>query len=170
MGGAGCNTAKYFYNKGVNATYICVSNAERKDLPGAFLFTEYHIYSKEKLSQIASSKVRVGEEMMKPDLPTALPPPIAERLNRNSRFILLVGLGGLTGSYLVRDIADLLKKDNKEFAIICSLPFNFEGEIRNSYANMVKDELSSLPNFHYYLNENIREKYGNLRIRVLRYS
>lgn len=164
LGGAGCNTAKYFCNKGVNATYTCMSNAERKDLPEAFLFAEYHIYSEEKRLQIIIGKVRVDFENMKPDLPTALPLPIAERLNSNSRFILLVGLGGLTGSYLVRDIADLLKKDNREFAIICSLPFNFEGEIRNSCANMVKDKLSGLPNFHYYLNENMREKYGNLRI------
>ncbi len=165
LGGAGCNTAKYFYNKGgVNASYTCISNSARKDLPEAFLLEEYHIYSKEKRLQIMISKVRVAAENMKPDLPTTLPQPIAERLASNSRFILLVGLGGLTGSYLVKEIAGLLKKGNKDFAIICSLPFNFEGEIRNSYANMVKDELYGLPNFHCYLNESIRKKYGNLRM------
>ncbi len=165
LGGAGCNIAKYFYERGFEGSYSCLSNAERLDLPANFLFTEHHIYSREKRLQLMINKIKWDEECTMPDLDRIIPKSVEKRLKGNYRFILLVGLGGLTGSYLVKQLADFLKEKNKEFAIICTTPFNFEGEFTNGYANLIKDELSVLPYFYCFSNEGLREKYGNLTMR-----
>ena len=70
----------------------------------------------------------------------------------------------MTGSYLVKQVADYLKDKDKEFAVVCTTPFNFEGDT-NEYADKIKDELAVLPNFYCFSNESIREKYGNMTMR-----
>ena len=164
LGGAGCNIAKYLYEKGFKGTYSCLSNVERTDLPASVLFIEHHIYSKEKHLQLILNRVKGDKEVPKPDLDTTIPELIEKRLKDNCRFILLVGLGGMTGSYLVKQVADYLKDKDKEFAVVCTTPFNFEGDT-NEYADKIKDELAVLPNFYCFSNESIREKYGNMAMR-----
>ena len=162
LGGAGCNIATYLYKKGFKATYSCLSNAERTDLPPKFLFIEHHLFSKEKRNLLNFMQIKWDEEGTKPDLDTTIPNPIEKILNKNARFILLVGLGHLTGSYLVKQFTDFLKDNKKEFAVVCTTPFSFEHETTHELSNRIKEELEKLTNFYCFSNENIQEKYGNM--------
>ena len=133
-------------------------------MPAIFLFIEHHLYSKEKRLQLTLNGNKWDKETVKPDLDTTIPNQIEERLNSDSRFILLVGLGGLRGSYWTKEIACLLKEKNKEFGIVCTLPFSFE-ESRTEYAKQLKDELLKLPNVYFLPNDTLREKYGNIKMK-----
>ncbi len=161
LGGAGCNTAKYLYEKGIVGSYCCLTNAQRTDLPESFLFLEHHIYSKEKHLHLTIKNNIWDNETVKPDLDATIQHQLEELFNTDSKFILIAGLGGLTGSYWVKRIANELKEKNKEFGTISIIPFGFE-ESRTEYAKVLKDELATLPNLYFISNELIKEKHGNV--------
>ena len=85
-------------------------------------------------------------------------------LSNNHQFILLSGLGGCTATYLTEQIMALLSKTNKQFSIVCTLPFRFEGPKKLDSAKNIIEKLGHTPNFNCYEMDNIRSKYGNARI------
>ena len=83
----------------------------------------------------------------------------------HDRYILLAGLGGYTGTYMVDLLIPWLQGQRKEFAVLCSLPFDFEGEKRRAYAREVLEKYQALPNCKSFDFESVKKKYGNKTIK-----
>ena len=83
----------------------------------------------------------------------------------NERFILLAGLSGFTGTKLTAALNEYLKIKNKDFILICSLPFDFESDPRKSNAQIVVNNLKNKSNFEFFRLQAIREQYGNLKLK-----
>jgi len=91
------------------------------------LFIETPNYRQELSMQDFASKITLPKQLKK------------LFLDKNN-FVLIAGLGGATGTHLLYKSAKFLKEKNKDFTIICSLPFTFEGKRRNVFArNIFKD-------------------------------
>ena len=128
LGGAGCNALEYIYRQGIKANYTSITYPERPHLPPDVHFNAYARISKWHLFEAGTL------------------------FNENCRYILLAGLGGDTGSYLVEELTPLLWVQNKEFLILCSSPFSFEGNQRRIIAAGVKTKFQSMSNFvQFYL-------------------
>jgi cell division GTPase FtsZ len=133
LGGAGCNAVEHIYGKGVPARYTCISYPQRSSIPKDINFLT-----------IASVSNR--------DLFDAY-----DLVGKNHRYILLAGLGGKTGSYLVEELVNMLCYQRREFLAVCSMPFAFEGCQRRSVAESVRSKYQSMSNFIFFdLNSLVR--------------
>ncbi len=88
-----------------------------------------------------------------------IPNKLKEILNKNNSFVLIAGLGGITGSFLIKKTAEYLNAQNKDFRIVASLPFKFEGRKRNYIANSILNELKQYSTCNYFeLNKLLADK------------
>jgi len=123
LGGAGCNALEYIHQQGIKAKYTGISYLERPHLPKDIHFITFVRQSKWQLFD--------GSKLF----------------TQHCRYILLAGLGGNTGSYLVEELTQLLKARHIEFLTICSFPFSLEGNQRRITAEKVKTRFESTVNF-----------------------
>jgi cell division GTPase FtsZ len=63
-----------------------------------------------------------------------LPDYIINIFNKENRYVICVGLGGITGTHLVKKLYLRLKEKQIEFVVIASFPFSFEGKKRKIMA------------------------------------
>lgn len=80
-------------------------------------------------------------------------------------YVLLAGLGGVTGSYLIENLNNHLLQKNKQVTTLCSQPFTFEGKLRNKRATIALENIQHIPNVHKIELDNLRPKYGNLSMK-----
>ncbi len=83
----------------------------------------------------------------------------------DDNYVLLTGLGGETGTQLTEKLLLLFQEMKKDFIVICSIPFVWEGELKRSRANRVKIKFQNLPNFNFFELSEIQNHYGHLKIR-----
>ena len=95
----------------------------------------------------------------------SIPEELKEILLKKDNFLLLSGLGGATGSFLIKKSAEFLKHHNKNFRIVCSLPFKFEGNKRNILAQNTLFFLNNYGNVKYLDLEKLRLQTGNTTIK-----
>lgn len=84
--------------------------------------------------------------------------------NTNEHFILLAGLGGLTGSHLSTVLIDILEKENKRYTVIYSVPFPFEGNLQAALADVYLKGTQSNKNVKYVYADKLRTKYPSLKL------
>lgn len=154
LGGAGSNVLEYIHSKGLQAQYTCITSPERLHLAPDINFIRFDSPEDYYLNDNLHN-----EEII-------LSPEIKNVFQGKSRYILLAGLGGYTGTLLGKSLFNFLKENNKEFMMICSYPYSFEGPKRIKIANKTTRELKNSPNFKCFNLEMIREKYGNLPLTV----
>lgn len=123
LGGAGCNALEYIHQQGIIAKYTCISYPERPHLPENIRFIPF--IRESKWQKCDGSKL----------------------FTRNCRYILLAGLGGNMGSYLVEELTQQLEARHIQFLTICSSPFSFEGKQRRKAAEKVTARFQSTINF-----------------------
>ena len=140
LGGAGCNAVEYIHGKGIPATYTCISHPERPSLPSDIHFSSFARLSKWDLFD--------GYDLVA----------------KNRRYILLAGLGGNTGTYLVEEFMFLLQYHNRAFSVICSLPFTFEGQQRRIIANRVRTKFQSMNNFICFDLDSLVKHWGDMTL------
>ena len=75
---------------------------------------------------------------------------IKDLFRENHWYVLIAGLGGYTGTKMVEELTLWLDDVGKVFATICSLPFYFEGKIRNTIAEKSLIKLRQICNFRYF--------------------
>lgn len=141
LGGAGCTALEHIYQQGIQAKYTCISYPERPELPPDIHFIKYARLSKWHLFEVGNL------------------------FKENCRYILLAGLGGNTGSYLVEELTPFLWVRNKEFLVLCSSPFSFEGAQRRIIAEKVKTKFQSMDNFICFDLEDMRQIWGNITLK-----
>ena len=74
----------------------------------------------------------------------SLPEALKTLLLANNHFVLVAGLGRITGSCLLQKSAVFLTENHKHFEILCSLPFGFEGKQQNRFAKIIFEKLNRI--------------------------
>lgn len=149
LGGGGCNALEHIYKKGVKAKYTCITSPTRPHLPLEIKFIRFDSPKEHFSTDDFEDYFSLSTEI--------------ENVFRNdSTYILMAGFGGYTGTNLTRELSKYLSKRNKKFMVICSMPFQFEGRGRNSFALRTKKELDYYPNFKCFDLEMIREIHGDM--------
>jgi cell division GTPase FtsZ len=156
LGGAGSNMVEYIHNKDFQAKFTMVTKPIRTNLPSEINFIEY--VSKGIYFGKDGDKVRFSDFSQ----PVIVPKKLNNFFSNDYHYVLLAGFGGFTGTVLTRELAFMLKENLISFNIICTMPFEFEGQIRKIFANSAKQKLQDIPNIQYFDLDIIREKYGNL--------
>lgn len=160
LGGAGSNVLEGIYAKGFHAKFTCISNPARPHLPDKIHFLKFI-----PPGQTSYPRGRASSGFSDLNTPLHLTREIKEVFTENERYILLAGLGGYTGTKLVEQLITWLHENDKEFMVICSMPYAFEGE-RRLYASSIVKKFQMLPNFHYYDPELDFEELGSLTIKA----
>jgi cell division protein FtsZ len=106
-------------------------------------------------------EIRISDMSAKVEIPEKL----NEILKSDEQYILFAGFGGYTGTFVTEEIAKILNQNKKEFSIICSIPFRFEGQRRMQYANELKQKIQNNSDFHFLELEQLRTKYGEMSIK-----
>lgn len=123
LGGAGCNALEYIHQQGIKAKYTGISYPERLCLPRTIQFIPF--IRESKWDMFDGSKL----------------------FTNKCRYILLAGLGGDTGTYLVEALTHQLVTRHIQFLTICSFPFSLEGNQRRITAEKVKTRFESSLSF-----------------------
>lgn len=148
LGGAGTNILNGFFKKRQKGKYTYITSGKREHFSSEINFIFYK-----------PPKMKWDEV---PDIskPLILPEEIKALFTANHKYVLLAGLGGYTGTYMLKEIVTLLKEENKDFLVLCTLPFAFEGLPRKQYSEQFKNLFPSFSNLKYFKNEEIKIKYG----------
>jgi cell division GTPase FtsZ len=159
IGGAGSNIVELIYKKGIKAKYTIITNPERLDLPSNINFIEY--IPKGESLKVENKEIRLSDFSQK----ISIPEKVKDLFIADENFVLLAGFGGYTGTLMTIELIEILGKNGKTFFTFCSLPFNFEGQKRKSFANEMKEKQKNLTNFSCVDLESIRDKYGDLALK-----
>jgi hypothetical protein len=137
LGGAGFQLLPYFQKRLPEARFTCIDTELPETKPENMEFIRVNLASK--LSESIQANFR-----------------------SNDHYVLLAGLGGTTGTYLVGQLSSWLHQNQQSFMTICSLPFTFQGTAMRSQARQATARLSTLPGFHCIDLDEIYEKYRHL--------
>ena len=153
LGGAGCNALEYICKIGIYGKYTCI------DFPGKRrkLFDEINYIDYK--SPMQRNKIPLWLEPNKANLTEE----IEDILTGNYQFVLLVGVGGHTGTALVSAISEMLKNETKTFLTICFIPFILERE-RTKVADKAKAFFKAIPNVHLIENTKLAENFKHLKL------
>ncbi len=158
LGNAGSEALKHIYSKGIVGKFTSVNDISTSIPDINFIKfvapPDKWISKGDKLIRISkmNNEINISDELKKV-------------FENNERFILLAGLSGFTGTKLTAALNEYLKKQNKDFISICSLPFDFESDPRKLNAQSVVNNLKSKSNFEFFRLQSIREQYGNLKLK-----
>ncbi|MEX2513198.1 MAG: hypothetical protein WD398_09850 [Cyclobacteriaceae bacterium] len=156
LGGAGTNILGHFHKKGIQAKYTSITNCERPHFSEDINFIRF--LPPFKKNESGDNRVWSVSDMSQP---LNIPQDVKELFDPNDQYFLLAGLGGYTGTYMVETLTPWLLKQDKKFVVICTLPFAFEGESRNSFASQVVKKFRHLLNFKYFDLEAVMEVHEN---------
>ena len=154
LGGAGSNIIEHIHKKGIKARYTCITSPERPYLPADIEFIQFgpagHDYHNYKVEM---KDIEISDD-------------IQNLFKGDSMFVLFAGFGGTTGTNLTRQLSAMLQRNNKQFVVIYTMPFNFEGPSRKSFALKAKQSMDGIFNVHSFNLEVIRQNYGNVTLNV----
>jgi len=157
LGNAGSQALEHIYYKGIVGKFTSVNDIS-SSIP-AINFIKF-VAPPDKLISNDEKVIRISN--MKDEI--VITDELKQVFQSNERFILLAGLSGFTGTKLTCALNEYLKKQNKDFISICSLPFDFESNPRKLNAQSVVNKLKSTSNFHFFRLQSIREQYGNMKM------
>jgi len=158
LGNAGSEALKHIYSKGIVGKFTSVNDISTSIPDINFIKfvapPDKWISKGDKVVRIPkmNNEIIISDELKKV-------------FENNERFILLAGLSGFTGTKLTAALNEYLRKQNKDFISICSLPFDFESDPRKLNAQIVVNNLKSKSNFEFFRLQSIREQYGNLKLK-----
>jgi cell division GTPase FtsZ len=129
LGGAGSNIVEYFHRKGIKGRFTCITNPERPGLSSDIRFIDF----KPPCRSLYLNNKEVYK-IYNPDQIIEVPLSVKNLIESDENYVLLVGLGGYTGTNLLLELTKLLQSKEKKFIILCSIPFSFEGQKTKSIA------------------------------------
>lgn len=160
LGGAGCNALEYVHRQGVQAKYTCITDPQRLHLSPEIDSIQF--------SPPVRNHFKYGKlfvQLSDMDRNFSVPQEITDLFENDNKFVLLAGLGGYTGSFLIEKLFPWLQAMDKDYLTICSLPYTFEGQDRRALAESMKITLQYFPNFKWFRLDTLRDTYGNLTLR-----
>ncbi len=159
VGGGGSNAINHMFNQGIKGVdfVICNTDAQALNNSGVPNKIQLGIHLTEGLG--AGANPEIGEKAAVESLEE-----IRAMLNTNTKMVFITaGMGGGTGTGAAPIIAKMAKELGILTVGIVTMPFQFEGKIRNTQAHKGIEKLRKVVDSLVIINNNkLREVYGNL--------
>jgi len=159
VGGGGSNAVNHMYSQGINGVDFVVCNTDAQALQNSPVPSKIQLGVSLTEGLGAGANPEVGEQAAKESIEQ-----IKEMLASNSKMVFLtVGMGGGTGTGAAPVIAKAARELDLLTIGIVTIPFSFEGKMRNDQAQQGIEKLREYVDSLVVINNNkLREVYGNL--------
>ena len=159
VGGGGGNAVNHMYSQGINGVDFVICNTDAQALQNSPIPTKIQLGVSLTEGLGAGANPEVGEQAALESIQE-----IKEMLSSNSKMVFItVGMGGGTGTGAAPIIAKAARELDLLTIGIVTIPFNFEGKMRNDQAQKGIDRLREYVDSLVVINNNkLREVYGNL--------
>ncbi len=159
VGGGGSNAINHMFNQGIKGVdfVICNTDAQALENSSVPIKIQLGVYLTEGLG--AGANPKVGEQIAVESMAD-----IKSMLTTNTKMIFITaGMGGGTGTGAAPIIARMAKDLDILTVGIVTIPFQFEGKLRNEQALVGVENLRANVDSLVVINNNkLREVYGNL--------
>ena len=132
VGSGGTSAMMHMHAKGIDAKYTCITGP----------FVDHITPDVWHLFYVAPREYRVYNNIQE----IALTQEMKDIFKEEDHYIILTGLGGISGTGLISNILKHLQSNGKKYHSICSLPYKEEGRYRMEHANKKKAELEKNEN------------------------
>ncbi len=159
VGGGGSNAVNHMFRKGVDGIDFVVCNTDAQALQNSPIPTKIQLGATLTEGLGAGANPEIGEQAA-----IESEEEIKKMLGTNAKMVFItVGMGGGTGTGAAPIIAEIAKKMDLLTVGIVTIPFSFEGKMRNEQAQKGIDKLRKHIDSLVVINNNkLREVYGNL--------
>jgi len=159
VGGGGSNAVNHMYSQGINGVDFVICNTDAQALQNSPIPTKIQLGVTLTEGLGAGANPEVGEQAAMESIEE-----IKEMLSCNSKMVFItVGMGGGTGTGAAPIIAKVARELDLLTIGIVTIPFSFEGKMRNDQAQKGIEKLREYVDSLVVINNNkLREVYGNL--------
>jgi cell division protein FtsZ len=159
VGGGGSNAVNHMYSQGINGVDFVICNTDAQALQNSPVPTKIQLGVTLTEGLGAGANPDVGAEAAEESIDQ-----IREMLATNSKMVFInVGMGGGTGTGAAPIIARVARELDLLTIGIVTIPFSFEGKMRNDQAQKGIEKLRQYVDSLVIINNNkLREVYGNL--------
>ncbi|SDX75215.1 cell division protein FtsZ [Lutibacter oricola] len=159
VGGGGSNAVNHMYTQGINGVDFVVCNTDAQALQSSPIPTKIQLGVSLTEGLGAGANPEVGEQAAEESIEH-----IKDMLASNSKMVFItVGMGGGTGTGAAPVIARIARELDLLTIGIVTIPFSFEGKMRNDQAQKGIEKLREYVDSLVVINNNkLREVYGNL--------
>ena len=159
VGGGGSNAVNHMFKKGIKGVDFVVCNTDAQALQSSPVISKIQLGATLTEGLGAGANPEVGEQAAMESIED-----IRKMLSSNAKMVFItVGMGGGTGTGAAPVIAKAAKEMDLLTIGVVTIPFSFEGKMRNDQAREGIDKLSKHIDSLVVINNNkLREVYGNL--------
>ncbi|MCK0132612.1 cell division protein FtsZ [Flavobacteriaceae bacterium F08102] len=159
VGGGGSNAVNHMFKKGINGVDFVVCNTDSQALENSPVTCKIQLGVSLTEGLGAGANPEIGEQAAVESIEE-----IKKMLSGRAKMVFItVGMGGGTGTGAAPVIAKLAKEMDLLTVGIVTIPFSFEGKMRNDQAQKGIAKLSKHIDSMVVINNNkLREVYGNL--------
>jgi len=159
VGGGGSNAVNHMYSQGINGVDFVVCNTDAQALQNSPIPTKIQLGVSLTEGLGAGANPDVGEQAAMESIQE-----LKDMLSTNSKMVFItVGMGGGTGTGAAPIIAKVARELDLLTIGIVTIPFTFEGKMRNDQAQKGIEKLREYVDSLVVINNNkLREVYGNL--------
>ncbi|HBS12330.1 MAG TPA: cell division protein FtsZ [Flavobacteriaceae bacterium] len=159
VGGGGSNAVNHMFKKGIKGVDFVVCNTDAQALQSSPVISKIQLGATLTEGLGAGANPEVGEQAAMESIED-----IRKMLSSNAKMVFItVGMGGGTGTGAAPVIAKAAKEMDLLTIGVVTIPFSFEGKMRNDQARKGIDKLSKHIDSLVVINNNkLREVYGNL--------
>jgi len=159
VGGGGSNAVNHMYEQGINGVDFVICNTDAQALQNSPVPNKIQLGVSLTEGLGAGANPEVGEQAAEENIEE-----IREMLSSNSKMVFItVGMGGGTGTGAAPVIAKVARELDLLTIGIVTIPFSFEGRMRNDQAQKGIEKLREYVDSLVVINNNkLREVYGNL--------
>lgn len=159
VGGGGSNAVNHMYSQGINGVDFVICNTDAQALQNSPVPTKIQLGVSLTEGLGAGANPEVGAQAAEESIEQ-----IKEMLSTNSKMVFItVGMGGGTGTGAAPIIARVARELDLLTIGIVTIPFTFEGKMRNEQAQKGIEKLRQYVDSLVIINNNkLREVYGNL--------
>ena len=151
VGDAAANIAKKLMKQGVEAGFMFIGS--RMDASAGVVNIKIDTPRMEVFP--GSKKFMLADLSVDAHLPLS----VTDILKENNHFVVVSCLGGYVGTMFTAKIMRFLQKHGKDYSIIASLPFRFEGRSRAYNASVVVRQLTGNSNATVFNLDDLNEEY-----------
>ena len=159
VGGGGSNAINHMFNQGIKGVDFVICNTDAQALENSTVPVKIQLGVSLTEGLGAGANPKIGEESAVESVGE-----IREMLSTNTKMIFITaGMGGGTGTGAAPIIAQMARELNILTVGIVTMPFQFEGKLRNDQAQIGIENLRRNVDSLIVINNNkLREVYGNL--------
>ena len=159
VGGGGSNAVNHMYSQGINGVDFVICNTDAQALQNSPIPTKIQLGVSLTEGLGAGANPEVGEQAALESIQE-----IKDMLSSNSKMVFItVGMGGGTGTGAAPIIARVARELDLLTIGVVTIPFSFEGKMRNDQAQKGIERLREYVDSLVVINNNkLREVYGNL--------